>query len=323
MDLISLRYFTALAKNLHFTKTAQELFITQQNLSQHIKKLEDYYGTVLIERKPKLRLTPAGEALLEAARKIQTESDNILLQLNDMKENNVGTLSFGASQYRGTYWIPLVLPEYIKKWPNVQVKLTMEPSRKMEQLLLAGSLDFFVGIKEGDDPFLRTIPLMKDKVYLAVSKGLLEKSFGQNSNIIINECLSGTSLRKFQNVPFIRLNTNYRLRLLMDQCFKEAGFKPKQVIEVPSIEMMISMLPYDIGAFFCTGMRLKSIQEKYPDVLFFPVLLEGKFIYNSLSIVYHKDKYFPAYSQDFIQRLQAFFAPFSEANEKINIEEIL
>ena len=43
MDSISIRYFVALAKSLHFTKTAQELYITQQNLSQHIKKLEDFY----------------------------------------------------------------------------------------------------------------------------------------------------------------------------------------------------------------------------------------------------------------------------------------
>ena len=54
MNLISLYYFTELAKELHMTNTAQKLYITQQNLSQHIQRLEQYYGVELFYRKPKL-----------------------------------------------------------------------------------------------------------------------------------------------------------------------------------------------------------------------------------------------------------------------------
>lgn len=72
MDLTSLRYFVALARNLHFTKTAQELYISQQNLSQHINKLETHYRTPLFYRKPKLQLTPAGKALYDSCIKILT-----------------------------------------------------------------------------------------------------------------------------------------------------------------------------------------------------------------------------------------------------------
>ena len=47
MNLISLYYFTELAKEPHMTNTAQKLYITQQNLSQHIQRLEQYYGVEL------------------------------------------------------------------------------------------------------------------------------------------------------------------------------------------------------------------------------------------------------------------------------------
>ncbi|MFQ7225281.1 MAG: LysR family transcriptional regulator [Enterocloster sp.] len=166
MDLTSLRYFVALARNLHFTKTAQELYISQQNLSQHINKLETHYRTPLFYRKPKLQLTPAGKALYDSCIKILTEEDNISRQMNDIIQNNVGSLSIGASQYRGQYWLPLILPDYLKRWPNINVQVTMERSEKMEQLLVSGDLDFFVGIKHGDDSLLRFIPLMNDKVYM-------------------------------------------------------------------------------------------------------------------------------------------------------------
>ena len=55
MNLLSLYYFVELAKELHVTNTAQKLYISQQNLSQHIQRLEQYYGVPLFHRKPKLR----------------------------------------------------------------------------------------------------------------------------------------------------------------------------------------------------------------------------------------------------------------------------
>lgn len=64
MNLLSLYYFVELAKELHVTNTAQKLYISQQNLSQHIQRLEQYYGVPLFHRKPKLALTYAGEPAL-------------------------------------------------------------------------------------------------------------------------------------------------------------------------------------------------------------------------------------------------------------------
>lgn len=63
----SLHYFAEAAKELNFTKTAKRLFISQQNLSHHIARLEEYFEVQLFERKPWLALTYAGEVLLAYA----------------------------------------------------------------------------------------------------------------------------------------------------------------------------------------------------------------------------------------------------------------
>ena len=57
MDTLSLYYFSELAKDLHITRTANRLFISQQTLSNHIMRLEEYYGVKLLNRKPSLSLT--------------------------------------------------------------------------------------------------------------------------------------------------------------------------------------------------------------------------------------------------------------------------
>lgn len=64
MDTLSLYYFSELAKDLHITRTANRLFISQQTLSNHIMRLEEYYGVKLLNRKPSLSLTYAGEYVL-------------------------------------------------------------------------------------------------------------------------------------------------------------------------------------------------------------------------------------------------------------------
>lgn len=64
MDTISLYYFTEAAKDLNFTQTANRLFLSQQNLSSHIARLESKCGCKLFQRKPKVQLTYEGELFL-------------------------------------------------------------------------------------------------------------------------------------------------------------------------------------------------------------------------------------------------------------------
>ena len=68
MDTTSLYYFIEAARDLNFTRTAGRLFLSQQNLSHHIAKLETLCGTKLFQRKPCLSLTYEGEVFLHYAK---------------------------------------------------------------------------------------------------------------------------------------------------------------------------------------------------------------------------------------------------------------
>ena len=89
MNLLSLYYFVELAKELHVTNTAQKLYISQQNLSQHIQRLEQYYGVPLFHRKPKLALTYAGEQLYAVAVKTVSYTHLYLLRISSSHKNKV------------------------------------------------------------------------------------------------------------------------------------------------------------------------------------------------------------------------------------------
>ena len=73
MELISLYYFSEAAKDLHITETANRLHITQQTLSNHILRLERDFGAQLLNRKPSISLTYAGEFVLAFAETVLKE----------------------------------------------------------------------------------------------------------------------------------------------------------------------------------------------------------------------------------------------------------
>ena len=112
MDLTSLYYFSELAKDLHMTRTANRLFISQQTLSNHIQRLEDYYGTKLLHRKPALSLTTAGEFVLGFAEVIKKEEVNLKDILSDVAQQERGVLRFGASSLRLNTCLPAILPQF-------------------------------------------------------------------------------------------------------------------------------------------------------------------------------------------------------------------
>ena len=79
MELRQLRYFIAAAEEGNISRAAQKIFLTQSALSRQIKALEEEIGQCLLERQAhSIRLTPAGETLLHAARELLQHADAVL-----------------------------------------------------------------------------------------------------------------------------------------------------------------------------------------------------------------------------------------------------
>ena len=92
MDIVSLYYFSELARDMHMTHTASRMFISQQTLSNHIQRLEDYFGAQLLYRKPGLSLTTAGEFVLGFAEVVLKEQTNLKDILSDIAQQERGVL---------------------------------------------------------------------------------------------------------------------------------------------------------------------------------------------------------------------------------------
>ena len=300
MNLLSLYYFVELAKELHVTNTAQKLYISQQNLSQHIQRLEQYYGVTLFHRKPKLALTYAGEQLYASAVRILSEEHELVNRLSEISEKNAGSLKVGIPSYRAQICLPYILPKFYEKWPNVTIDLVDASSEKMEEMALNGELDFFIGIMYQDHPKLNITTVLNDHIYLVCSDELLKKYFQDSYGEIKHRSAGGVDLKWFDRVPFLLPKPPMRLRKTLDQCFQNAKMTPNIFLESSATELLISLYPYHYGAFFCTQMRLPLLQTQFPDANAFPVKSGGSIIEHRLVLAYHRERYLPTYAEDFI-----------------------
>jgi len=123
MDLKHLRYFVAVAEELHFTRAAARLHISQPPLSQIINRLEDALGFKLLERtKRKVTLTEAGNILLRESRVILARTEFAVQQARRAARGDIGHLKVAFVPWADfTTAFSEIFRMYGEKFPDVMV----------------------------------------------------------------------------------------------------------------------------------------------------------------------------------------------------------
>ncbi|MBS0376003.1 MAG: LysR family transcriptional regulator [Proteobacteria bacterium] len=170
MNLRDLRYLVALADTRHFGRAAARSHVSQPTLSAQIKKLEDYLGAPLVERQPrKISLTELGERVVERARRVLKDSDDIVELARASRDPLAGTLRLALIPTLGPYLLPLVTPVLRKRLPKLQLMLYEYQTGPLLERLRAGELDLGIlalgvdteGLETralGDEPFTLALP---------------------------------------------------------------------------------------------------------------------------------------------------------------------
>ncbi len=143
MDLRHLRYFVAVAEELHFTRAAERLGIQQPPLSLQIRQLEEELGTKLFHRLTRgVELTEAGMLLLEDARRILDQVERTKASIQSRARGETGRIQLGFAG--ATYFqprVPGLILAYRKLYPNVLLTPVQSNTPNLIEALRNGSLD--------------------------------------------------------------------------------------------------------------------------------------------------------------------------------------
>lgn len=134
--------FLAVCRNLNYTKAAEELCITQPAVSQHIRHLEEYYGTRLfVSEGKKMVLTEAGR-LLQSAGLTMRHDEYALKELLSQAGATERSLRMGATMTIGEFVLPSMLSSYMLKASEASVHVTVANTADLLSLIDEGKLDF-------------------------------------------------------------------------------------------------------------------------------------------------------------------------------------
>jgi len=170
VELRHLRYFVAVAEELHFTRAAQRLHIAQQPLSAAISRLEQQLGVKLLARTTRrVELTEAGTALLDPARAALQAVEEALAAARAVGHGEVGELVIGLSS--GAWYGLEPLFEAVRERTQLRLHVRQQSTRPLLDDVRAGHVDAGVGLCVQDPGGLGTQRLKDEPVFLAVPAG--------------------------------------------------------------------------------------------------------------------------------------------------------
>src|SRR5258708_22197208 len=167
-----LRYFLAVANELHFGRAAARLYISQPSLSNQIRTLERALGTDLFARTSRqVELTPAGRALLEEAPLALAALERAAERARLAGEGIAGTVRLGYSPMAGYETLGAILAAVEHDSPNLTVIASESFSAQVPGRLLAGELDVRLALHPESVQGVRCEPLRVEPLALLFGEG--------------------------------------------------------------------------------------------------------------------------------------------------------
>jgi DNA-binding transcriptional LysR family regulator len=238
IEIRHLRYFVAVAEELHFGRAAQRLHIAQPPLSQQIRRLEEMLGHALFVRTSRdVRLTAAGEELLERARHTLTKIEADVAAAQRIGRGEAGALTVGFVGSGMLTALPRMLGRYRRQFPQVDLQLREFHTSELVNTLLNGTVDvgFLRDAGEVDGLHIEAVVSEPFVVVLPRKHPLAEQKT--------------VAVKSLQGEPFVLFSRSYgsvAWKKTAAVC-EEQGFLPRVVQEAPQWLTIMSLVGAGLG----------------------------------------------------------------------------
>lgn len=297
--------FLITAEELSISRAAQRAFVTPQCVSDHIKRLEQEYHILLFDRKPKLKLTPAGEVMQQSLRNIQILENSMSSSLADMEKGERGKFTLGISTSRAPIILPAVLSRYYKMFPNVNISFCVEDTKILEERLLRGEVDLFIGVNTDPHPDINLTPLAQDEIMLIISSGLLHQHFDETE---IKQMERGIDMTRFTKIPFTLSFKTGKVNQVIQEYLNYYNLHLEVVYNISDSETQILLCASGICASLCPRMLLATAHrhnltcDEHNKLYMLPIRNLGRPL--RIDLASHKNMVQPLFIRQFIQILQ-------------------
>jgi len=297
-----------------FTKAAVRLCVSQPALSATVKKAEDALGYPIFDRSSKtLTLTDVGRQYIDAVEQIMLIRENLHHQIDDLHNLRRGSFILGGTTLIISNVLPQVLKDFGREYPDVDVKIQVEPSTVLWDKLAHGQVDIAIDNALSKDPDHEYIPLFQEHILIGVpaDNPINEKlrPYALDPEMLQRpDCdykvLPRLNVKLLAEEEFILLKPGNKMRQIAHNIFTEQGVSPKIRFEFDRLTTSISFADSGFGICFLTDTILQYSGPSKNLVLYQP---NTRFGDRNLYIMYKKNKYLSAATRKFIEFLKKSF----------------
>lgn len=237
-------HFLAVARHQHMGRAAEELGISQSALSRSIARFESPYGSPLFNRPGrKIELNAFGMVVLQSVERAETEIENGLRRVREMRGASEAIVSLGFTASFGTRVIPQLIGSFRDVSPMADFRFTQGPYPELRDQLLRRKIDLAFASPAFSDPHIEAYPLWEEELVVVVPA--THRLAGRGA----------VDLYEFAGDEWISLKRRFGLRNSLESLAGGAGFTPHIHIETHGIGMLqglvaagfgVALLPRDI-----------------------------------------------------------------------------
>jgi DNA-binding transcriptional LysR family regulator len=244
VELRQLEYFAAVARHRHFTRAADELYVTQSALSQQVRRLEEELGLALLLRTSRgVELTPAGADLLARAESILAEVERARTDMDEHAGVSRGLVRVAATT-GDAMRLPRALASFHAEHPGIRIGLRQGSTAEVVELVRKAAADLAViGTLASDAPGLSSVVVAEEDLCVACAP---------------DDPLAGAGEIGFADLrgrSFILAEPGSPLRRAVAAACADAGFSPVPLFEVSD--------PWTVRFLTAAGLGLSVVPRSW------------------------------------------------------------
>ena len=298
MKLQQLKYLLAIVDNgLNITAAAERMYTSQPGVSKQLKLLEEELGMQLFTRKGKSLggITPAGQQVIERARIIMREADNIRSLASDYYQEEEGSLSIATTHTQARYVLPEIVTEFRKRFPKVGLNLHQGTSEQIADMVAANDIDFAIATGSND----------------LFSELMLVPSYRWDRSIVVPKGHELTrldrkiTLQDLAQYPLVSYVFSFGGQSSLKRAFADEGLDPDVVFTARDADVIKTYVRMGMGVGIVASMAADCADKKDLQV----IDAEGLFPRSTTWIGYRKNAVLRRYMVDFIQLFASHISP--------------
>lgn len=311
MNFLNLEYFLVVAEEQNITRAAQRLYISQQSLSNHIRRLEKDFDTKLFERTPTMSLTYSGKKLARAAEQILAIKRQVTVEIDDINHHRRGNIRVGISHTRGRVLLPDILPGFKKAYPYVELSVVEGNTVELCDRISHGEIDLMIDFAPIMVSDIITVPIMTERLFICIPKWIIKEHFPGLSSDMIAAKMAAAAVDDFIGYPFLMMTPGNQVRIMLDKLFVQEGLIPRIALETENIETLLALCIKGMGITFYPELFVRNLglPFKQPvengEVSFFP--LSDPITMGQLVIGYRQNMYVSDVTRNFIDFVQTTY----------------